>query len=226
MPSNYPQKLGAPKDATIRQLEQRIRFAAAMRPSRHCRPLYIRSAFALLTALQLWTSLHLLSIALEATIATKRDVQSRRWESWQASNIANTRATRAKSHLDVSMMVVTVQSAADPSTLARKAVRAMRHVLVCHGNAAFRTTDFLTSAHARTTAERFASSPVVCRFNEQHYRESTLHVVYAALWWSNQWHSHRRMRLAFQELPRRPWRTHAAGEPLVDPPAPAQRLRA
>ena len=49
------------------------------------------------------------------------------------------------------MMVVTVQSAADPSTLARKAVLAMRHDLVCHGNAAFRTTDFLTSAHARGT---------------------------------------------------------------------------
>ena len=49
------------------------------------------------------------------------------------------------------MMVVTVQSAADPNTLARKAVLAMRHVLVCHGKAAFRTTDFLTSAYARGT---------------------------------------------------------------------------
>ena len=52
MPKSHPQMLGAPRDATMRQLVQRIRFAAAMRPSRHCRPLYIRSAFALLTALQ------------------------------------------------------------------------------------------------------------------------------------------------------------------------------
>ena len=76
-----------------------------------------------------------------------------------AANSANPRATRMMLHLEVSMMVVTVQSAADPSTLARKAVLAMRHVLMCHGNAAFRTTDFLTSAHARSQPERRACSP-------------------------------------------------------------------
>ena len=37
----------------MRQLEQRMKFAIAMRVNRQCSPLYKRSAFALLTALRI-----------------------------------------------------------------------------------------------------------------------------------------------------------------------------
>ena len=53
---------------------------------------------------------------------------------------------REQGHLYVSMAMVTVQSAAEPSRFARKAVREMRHVRACHGSTALRTADFLTSA--------------------------------------------------------------------------------
>ena len=42
----------APSEATTRHVEQRTRFAITMRLSRQCKPLYMRSAFALPTALQ------------------------------------------------------------------------------------------------------------------------------------------------------------------------------
>ena len=118
-------------------------------------------------------------------MATHTDAHSRRRRSWQAHNYANSRATERMRHLEVSMMVVTVQSAADPSTLARKAVLAMRHDLVCHGNAAFRTTDFLTSAHARTTIELVDTFAGTEQLGEQQYLKSALHVLCGAQWQSN-----------------------------------------
>ena len=116
------------------------------------------------------------------------------------------------------MAMVTVQSAADPSTLARKAVLAMCHVLLYHGRGALRTMDFLTSAGAieRLRGEQHEQEETAAHSSSfQVKRNVSCMPCRSSLKRLSQ---HSACKLTFQELPRRPRRTHAAGYPLIDTP--------